>query len=421
MSQNIWDSIVPSVTSGNQLATLLNDFKDAVISGMSGAARPSEIDPGGLWIDTSDDGIGLWYFKVYTGVTDILIAKINKNTGVATIPGADSDFDILKSSDDSVGPTLNLLKKRIAGGGQTLIGDVLGEVNFVGHTNIAGEEIQAVITSQSVNDVSSTQKGANLIFKTTKFNTNQLLEKMRLTHDGKLGIGENAPSKTAHFVGNDSTAGIMAERLEDSTEPSKISAKKKRVTGSNGQVLSGDEIGQFSVYSTDENGAEQEVARIKSVATENTSTTGHGNKLIFSVKKIGETTFTDVMEMTDSGISVLGLPVSGKYVTYANEAITGGGNVSKSDTVPFQYRRVSGNGGPVTLSTTPFGSLASMTDGTIIKIIGTDDTNTVSITDNDIQYGARLQGDKELKKYEYVELQYDAVLERLIEVGSNVI
>lgn len=420
MSQNIWDTIIPSSTSGNQLATLLNDFKDAMISSSSGTSRPTEIDPGGVWLDTVDDGISLWYLKLWTGVQDVLIATINKATGVVSVGGADSEFDILKSSDDSIGPLLNLLKKRVAGGGQTLIGDVLGVINFVGHTNIAGEEIQAKIEAVSDDDVSTSVKGAYLKISTVEKGTNVLSEVIRIKDDGKVGFGVTAPSLTGHFKEDGAAAGIMAERGGDDTGPARVSTKKKRATG-NGQVLNADEIGQFSFYSTDENGAEQEVARIKSVATEDTATTGHGNKLIMSVKAIGATTFTDVVEVTDSGMTVLGLPVSGRYTMYANEAIAGGGTVTVSNNVGFQYRRVSGSGGAISLSTTPLGNLASMTDGTVVRIVGTDDTNTVSLTYNDIQYGALLNGDKELKKGEQVTLQYDAVLERLIEVGSNVI
>jgi hypothetical protein len=109
MSQGIFGSIIPTTTSGNQLATILNDFKEAVVSGFSGTSRPSELDPGGYWIDTTNDPT-TWEFKLWTGVQDIIVFTLNLTTGTATIGSADSLFEVAKISADSVGHILRLLK-----------------------------------------------------------------------------------------------------------------------------------------------------------------------------------------------------------------------------------------------------------------------------------------------------------------------
>ena len=85
MSQAIWDSIVPTITSGNQLATLLNNFKDAVVSGLSGATRPSQLQAGGTWVDTSADASGIWKFRLYDGSQDVEVFTINKTDEIVAL------------------------------------------------------------------------------------------------------------------------------------------------------------------------------------------------------------------------------------------------------------------------------------------------------------------------------------------------
>ena len=81
MSQNIFSNINPSATSGNDLATILNDFKDAVASGFSGTARPANLQAGGYWVDTTlaPTPDFLWKYMMWTGTTDILVFTLNIN------------------------------------------------------------------------------------------------------------------------------------------------------------------------------------------------------------------------------------------------------------------------------------------------------------------------------------------------------
>ena len=47
-------NIDPNVTSGTDLANILNRFQDAIDSGNSGASRPAYLDAGGLWVQTGN-------------------------------------------------------------------------------------------------------------------------------------------------------------------------------------------------------------------------------------------------------------------------------------------------------------------------------------------------------------------------------
>lgn len=293
MAQNIWDTIVPSTTSGNQLASLLNDFKDAVVSGFSGTSRPSQLDPGGYWIDTTNDPTS-WAYKMYTGVSDVTIFTLDLTTGTATVASAANLFEIAKISADSVGPILALQKKRIAGAGQTLVGDILGEIDFKGTRDDGVKVVQAKLKSLSTNNTTSSQQGSYLAFELITLNGSSLAEVMRLV-DGKVGIGTQTPSDPLHVVGS----GIRSQYTADDAVGAKVKIKKSRVASS-GQVQSGDVVGEVDFLSTDNAGTEVAAAKIVATAVENHTSTAHGTKITISNKKATQSAYTDQVEIADT-------------------------------------------------------------------------------------------------------------------------
>ena len=194
MSQAIFDNIVPTTTSGNQLATILNSFKDAVASGFSGTSRPSNLQAGGYWVDTTNDLSGTWDFKLYTGTLDITVFILNKVTGTASIAASDSLFSIEKESDDSIGPILEMLKKRIAGGGQVLTGDILGQIDFKGLTDGSIEEVQARLRLLSLDDVTSSAHGVQLKLFMTSVGESALIEVLTVDGNGDVNIKSTTTS-----------------------------------------------------------------------------------------------------------------------------------------------------------------------------------------------------------------------------------
>jgi hypothetical protein len=83
----------------------------------------------------------------------------------------------------------------------------------------------------------------------------------------------------------------------------------------------------------------------------------------------------------------------------------------------IQKWRIQGNAAPITMSTTPF--IGTVADGTEIKLIGNDNTNTVEFTNNDIAGGCILNGNAILLKYYFITLVYDLALDRYIEKSRN--
>ena len=108
-----------------------------------------------------------------------------------------------------------------------------------------------------------------------------------------------------------------------------------------------------------------------------------------------------------------------KNNTNSSATVSSGGTIVVSTTQREQLFRVSGNGGAQSFSTTPFGTSGGFIDGTIVRLLGTHDTNTISLDFNDSDNGAILNGDCTLKKYNILTLMWDSTLSRWIELSRN--
>lgn len=177
MSQDIFSSIDP-VISGSDLALVLNDFKDAMVSGMSGTSRPTELDPGGMWVDTTLDPAS-WSLKLWTGTVDIEIVKIDLSLGVATSSLAVDSFSVRKVSADSAGAIMNLVKRRVASNGQVAASDVVGEIRIIGRTNSSTDPVVGKLIWTAGEAQTTTTFGGTLSFYSTPAGTNTLLEHLR--------------------------------------------------------------------------------------------------------------------------------------------------------------------------------------------------------------------------------------------------
>lgn len=178
MSQNVFTTIEPD-DSGTELATTLNNFKDALMSGLSGTSRPTALQVGGSWIDTTN-APNSWSYRVWTGTTDVEVFKIDLVTGVASVALAVDSFIVKKISADTVGAIVDLVKRRVASNGQVLDGDVVGEIRITGRTNTATNPVVAKMVWTAADDQTTTAFGGTLSFHSTPDGTATLTEHMRL-------------------------------------------------------------------------------------------------------------------------------------------------------------------------------------------------------------------------------------------------
>lgn len=295
MAQNIFSSINPAATSGTQLATILDDFKEALMSGLAGTSRPTELDPGGGWIDTSNEGTPdfYWIYNIYTGTVDVEIFRVNLVTNKASISGADSTFEVSRITADSVGALMKLIKERIANNGQVLDGDVVGEVQFVGCDSAGSNPVVARIKSLATDNMTPSASGAVLVFEATSDATASVAEMMRLK-DGALGIGTTTPLSSLHAKG---ATGIRDQRQTDDAVGAQLIMHKSRLTLP--EVQNADVIGALKYKTTDEAAAEATSAEIDAVATEAHSSTAQGTQLRLKATKTGEVALTTHMTIGD--------------------------------------------------------------------------------------------------------------------------
>jgi hypothetical protein len=339
MSQGIYDDINPNTTSGNELATLLNEFKDAVASGFSGTTRPVNLQANGYWIDTTLTP-NFHEMKFYDGTQDILLFTLNLSTGVASVGSSDELLSILKESNDALPPILKFVKKR-TGLGQTLTNDEIGRINFSGTDSGGNETPQAYIKSVTTDDTNPTALGSYLSFELADDNTGSITETMRLTNSS-VGINETNPDVTLHVKGD----GIKNERASADTVSAKIQLEKKRLAN-NGQVLSGDKIGEIEHQSTDQNGTVFEAASIESEATENHTDTARGTRINFATIDNGDTTSSVKMRIGDN-VTVIGeLAADSLNIgTLSSDDITAtdATDTTDSPTLFLEKQRATGNG-----------------------------------------------------------------------------
>lgn len=275
MSQAIWDSINPATTSGTQLATLLNDFKAAMVSGMSGTTRPDELQAGGSWVDTTNDPT-YWIYNIFDGTDDIEVFRVNLTTGKAYFTGTSDAFEISRISADAVGPIAKFIKQRVAANGQLVPGDIIGQLQFIGRTGTPADPVVANLKVVSTDTMTGLAQGAYISIEQTKTGTAAAVEVARFL-DGKFGIGTQVPDAVLHILG---ATGIKSEQSADDASGALLLLEKSRVTG-NGSVQTSDVIGELRGRAKDSTTAKSDVAKIIMSATEGHTGTAKGSKIVF--------------------------------------------------------------------------------------------------------------------------------------------
>ena len=296
MSQEIFPNINPNTTSGTQLAQMLNSFKSAMVSGMSGPNRPTQIQAGGIWVGTALlEESDIYTIYLYDGEKDIKLLDVYRDMGVATIENIVGNLKITNTADSSDGPVLALTKSR--NGFQTKAGDVISEISSVGTTDDMKEVVQSQISVEAVEDVTTVRQGAVVRFKVTSPDSVGAVEVMRL-FNGNLGVGDVEPTEKLHVLGNS---------LVENTDTPKNITHLNRPTG----VLENDVVSVSEYKSTDALGESFVSTSFEVVANENHTDSERGTGFIFKAIKKGEAVLTEAFKY-----------ISGKFITEEMEVNT---------------------------------------------------------------------------------------------------
>lgn len=84
MTQSDFGTIDPATKSGTTLASDLNGFRNALNTNHAGVTRPSYVQAGMTWLDTS--AAPVYYLKLYDGTDDIVLNRINITSNIGDAP-----------------------------------------------------------------------------------------------------------------------------------------------------------------------------------------------------------------------------------------------------------------------------------------------------------------------------------------------
>lgn len=122
-----------------------------------------------------------------------------------------------------------------------------------------------------------------------------------------------------------------------------------------------------------------------------------------------------------SGDTVTNLQAKINEVIYqvpTSQTVAAAATITLDTTEGNHLLLVSGDSGAQVINSTPFGS-DSWINGTLVKLVGTNDTNTLTITHNDAAGGAVLNGNATLSRFDCLTLQYSSELDRWLEINRN--
>ena len=133
--------------------------------------------------------------------------------------GGGSAIAIVRNSNNTSGAGLNLGKSRSGStGGTTIVqsGDKLGVISFAGADGTNLESTAAQISGEVDGTPGENDMPGRIVFKTTSDGSASSTERMRLTKDGRLGIGQQSPAALLHL--SSGTSGDCELILEADTD-----------------------------------------------------------------------------------------------------------------------------------------------------------------------------------------------------------
>ncbi len=229
----------------------------------------------------------------------LMVDAGNNRVGIGT--GTPSTSLEIQDGLTTTGAVLTLSTKEPS----VVASDVLGQINFQApldtglDSDLVGASIQALATATFSDTVNATA----LLFNTGASETAN--EKMRITSDGKVGIGTSTPVSLVEIQGGTTTAGAILT----------LSTKET-------SVVANDVLGQIHFQAPLDTGVDSDVvgAAIQALATDTFSDTVNATDLIFKTAASG--TASEKMRITSASTismtSKLSLGVSGAAHTPAN-------------------------------------------------------------------------------------------------------
>lgn len=240
-------NIDPNVTSGTDLANILNRFQDAIDSGNSGGSRPAYLAAGGLWVREGDP----MRLYLYDGTTDREL--YNTTDGIV---GALEDGTVdgqITTWDESTGAWTPEGAVVVDSNGNVGIGTDSPSSRL--HTRISGNVLAARFDRDSggngIMDLDFGGANANLrsnnafTFSTGGAGVDGGTERMRIDASGNVGIGQNNPSLAYSTAQNLVIGDYNADKFSGMSIFSNATDGEGRILFGDGESGTDNRVGQI--------------------------------------------------------------------------------------------------------------------------------------------------------------------------------
>ena len=168
---------------------------------------------------------------------------------------------------------------------------------------------RAALVMQASENWTDTTQGASLIFQTTDNGTVTRRDRMKIDHNGNIGIGISTPQTLMHLYASDTSfKELRMDAARNNSGAYGISFVKSRgVTGARTAAQLNDSLGDlnWSPY-VDSDTIIGASARIRAIASENATLTGNGGLLQFMTTPNGSLLPQERMRITQDGLLGLG-------------------------------------------------------------------------------------------------------------------
>lgn len=235
--------------------------------------------------------------------------------------------------EDANGAQLNLRKARPSG--VLPSEDILGELNFIGYfANAFPYRRTASISARASETWTTGGNGTYMVFETTPNGTSSILERMRISENGNVGIGINTPTVTLHLSSD--KAVIAAQTYNSGASGGLAIARARGSFSSPLAIQANDFLGFLSFIGYDGIfGAPN--ASIVAKATQDFTSVNHGTSLIFqTTPNSTPTPPLDRMIISENGNVAIGTStISTSYLLEVN-------GITKTDGINIPAGALSG-------------------------------------------------------------------------------
>jgi hypothetical protein len=270
---------------------------------------------------------------------------ISNFCGVRAI-GADGQFTTVSSTAFGAAPTFGL--HHAGGTAAAPATPPLGQFIGAWQSYSWNGSAYAVATSLSTLTAeawSATSNGSLLVFSTVANGTTGAAERVRIDHNGNVGIGTATPqaklevnqnaanpalytgAEVTRFAAADSTACIVGaysfSGAASGSAPGVVLHKKRGTGAAPTATQLGDNVG-FITWNNFDGTAEHQAATINVTAAENTTSTNAGGILNFNTAGIGQTSVTQRMVIDGNGNVGIGTTAPGARLHVGASATSGG-------------------------------------------------------------------------------------------------